>query len=114
MLEKGDEAALAEPDPLGCEHTDVDNACSSAVSIPLDMARIGQMLLQKGAYGNKRFFSEATFKQMLPETLTKVLGPDTTTEYGCSAQTSQQMSQMQISTKTVNLSDNSHIQSFST
>jgi len=63
--------------PLGCEHTIVGNASSDAASVPLDIAKIGQMLLNKGAYGNKRFFSEETFRKMLPERLTKVLGPDT-------------------------------------
>ena len=63
--------------PLGCEHTIVGNASSDAASVPLDMARIGQMLLNKGAYGKQRFFSEKTFEQMLPQRLTKVLGPDT-------------------------------------
>ena len=41
------------------------------------MAKIGQMLLTRGAYGKMRFFSAKTFEQMLPRRLTKVLGPDT-------------------------------------
>lgn len=68
--------------PLGCKDTDVSNACSDAASVPMDMARIAQMLLQKGAYGDMRFFREETFGQMLPERLTKVLGPKATVEYG--------------------------------
>jgi len=68
--------------PLGCEHTHVGNASSDAASVPLDMARIGQMLLNKGAYGNMRFISPQTFEKMLPERLTKVLGPDTDQVYG--------------------------------
>jgi CubicO group peptidase (beta-lactamase class C family) len=54
-------------DPLGCENTDIGSASHDAHSVPLEMAKIGQMLMQKGAYGDKRFFSEATFEQMLPK-----------------------------------------------
>jgi CubicO group peptidase (beta-lactamase class C family) len=56
--------------PLGCENTDVNNASGSAQSVPLDMAKVAQMLLQKGKYGNMQFFSEDTFKQMLPQPVT--------------------------------------------
>jgi CubicO group peptidase (beta-lactamase class C family) len=68
--------------PLGCAHTFIGNACSDGRSTPLDMAKIGQMLLQKGAYGEKRFFSEKTFKQMLPRNLEYILGKKTPIEYG--------------------------------
>ncbi|MHC4556604.1 MAG: serine hydrolase domain-containing protein [Planctomycetota bacterium] len=68
--------------PLDCKNTEVSTACCGARSTPLDMARISQMLLQKGVYGDKRFFREETFKQMLPEKLTKVLGPDTDRVWG--------------------------------
>ena len=64
-------------DPLGCKDTDVTNSSYDARSTALDMARIGQMLLNGGAYGDRRFFREQTFEKMLPATLTKVLGPDT-------------------------------------
>jgi CubicO group peptidase (beta-lactamase class C family) len=53
--------------PLGMKDTEISNACSDAKSAPLDMAKLGQMLLQKGAYGDMRFFSEETFEQMLPQ-----------------------------------------------
>ena len=68
--------------PLGCRDTLVGNASSDARSVPLDIARIGQMLLNKGAYGKMRFFSEQTFEKMLPRRLTQVLGPDTDRVYG--------------------------------
>jgi len=68
-------------DPLGCENTDVGSASHDADSIPLDMARIAQMLLNKGAYGDMRFFSEATFEQMLPKPVI-VNGQPGSTEYG--------------------------------
>jgi len=59
--------------PLGCENTNVSDAGGGASSTPLDMARICQMLLQKGAYGDMRFFSESTFEQMLPQPVGDVL-----------------------------------------
>jgi len=46
------------------------------------IAKIGQMLLNKGKYGNMQFFSEETFAKMLPSKLTDVLGPDTNIERG--------------------------------
>ncbi|MGQ9698063.1 MAG: serine hydrolase [Armatimonadota bacterium] len=69
-------------DPLGCAHTDVADTSGGAYSVPMDIAKVGQMLLNRGAYGNMRFFSEATFRKMLPERLTKVLGPDAQIEWG--------------------------------
>jgi len=52
--------------PLGIENTHAGDACGGSRSVPLDMAKIGQMLLQKGSYGDMRFFSEDTLEQMLP------------------------------------------------
>lgn len=67
--------------PLGCRDTDVTNSSWDAQSTARDIATIGQMLLNKGAYGDKRFFSEATFQQMLPIRLDK-LAAAATNEYG--------------------------------
>ena len=69
-------------DPLGCGDTQVTTASWDARSTAMDMARIGQMLLNGGAYGKHRFFSRTTFQQMLPRKLTAVLGPGAETEYG--------------------------------
>ena len=63
--------------PLGCQHTEVFNTGGSTQSTSIDMARICQMLLNRGAYGDKRFFSEQIFEEMLPRRLTKTLGPYT-------------------------------------
>ena len=68
--------------PLGCTNTEVYGSHADARSIPLDMAKFGQMLLNGGAYGSWRFFSPETFKAMLPERLTKVLGPDAAKVFG--------------------------------
>lgn len=69
-------------DPLGCTNTRVTDTSGGSFSIPLDIAKIGQMLLNKGKYGNMRFFSEETFAKMLPSKLTDVLGPEAKIEWG--------------------------------
>jgi CubicO group peptidase (beta-lactamase class C family) len=62
--------------PLGCTNTDVVGTHADAFSVPLDIARFGQMLLNQGTYGKQRFFKEETFRKMLPQKLSEVLGPD--------------------------------------
>ncbi len=52
--------------PLGMDHTDCICSGHGARSTALDFARFGQMLLNRGAYGDKRFFSSETFAKMLP------------------------------------------------
>lgn len=69
-------------DPLGCENLDVFGNSWDSRAAPMDLAKIGQMLLNRGAYGDMQFFREETFQQMLPQKLTKVLGPDTSVEAG--------------------------------
>jgi CubicO group peptidase (beta-lactamase class C family)/lysophospholipase L1-like esterase len=69
-------------EPLGCEHTDVVGTHADAFSVPLDIARFGQMLLNRGSYGKLQFFRAETFEKMLPRKLTKVLGADTTKTFG--------------------------------
>jgi CubicO group peptidase (beta-lactamase class C family) len=69
-------------DPLGCTNTEVSGTHADAYSVPLDIAKFGQMLLNRGAYGKYRFFSEETFEQMLPRKLTVELGPDATKTFG--------------------------------
>lgn len=63
--------------PLGCRHTEVFNTGGSTQSTSIDLARICQMLLNRGAYGDQRYFSEQTFEEQLPRRLTKTLGPYT-------------------------------------
>ena len=69
-------------DPLGCTNTSVTTMSWDTRSIPMDIAKIGQMLLNKGKYGNMQFFSEETFAKMLPKRLDDILGPDTKIEWG--------------------------------
>lgn len=71
--------------PLGCTRTRVTNNSWDAASTPMEIARIGQMLLNRGAYGDLRFFGEETFARMMPERLTRVLGPEAQTEWGIGA-----------------------------
>jgi len=53
-------------DPLGCPNTFSPGGSGGGNSVPLDMAKILQMALNKGAYGQWRFFSEKAYEQMLP------------------------------------------------
>lgn len=69
-------------EPMGMAHTLVQDGSASTRSVPMDMAKLGQMLLNKGAYGDTRFFSEETFAKMLPKRLTESLGPDTKAVWG--------------------------------
>ena len=66
-------------DPLECSGTEVSGSEGDAWSTAPDLAKIGQMLLNKGAYGNLRFFSEDTFEQMLPVELSWVDDADSKT-----------------------------------
>jgi CubicO group peptidase (beta-lactamase class C family) len=52
--------------PLGMDHTRVTNGGGHNATTSLDYARFGQLLLNRGASGQMRFFSEKTFKEMLP------------------------------------------------
>jgi CubicO group peptidase (beta-lactamase class C family) len=69
-------------EPLGCFNTDVTATHADAMTTPLDMARFGQMLLNRGSYGKYQFFRPETFEQMLPKRLTDVLGPDAAKTFG--------------------------------
>jgi CubicO group peptidase (beta-lactamase class C family) len=52
--------------PLGCAHTESTDMSARAFSTPRDIATLGQMLLNKGAYGDMRFFGEGTYRKLLP------------------------------------------------
>jgi CubicO group peptidase (beta-lactamase class C family) len=52
--------------PLDMEHSRISDVCHGAECTALDVAKLGQMPLNQGAYGNTRFFSSETFRQMLP------------------------------------------------
>ena len=69
-------------DPLGCESIESVDASAMTWSNACDLARIGQLLANRGSYGNQRFFSEETFEKMLPRKLDRLLGPDTEVTWG--------------------------------
>ena len=69
-------------DPLGMAHTtleeDLGFSCFSTAS---DFARIGQLLLNRGTYGEWVFFSPQTFESLLPQPLSRFY-PTLTQEWG--------------------------------
>jgi CubicO group peptidase (beta-lactamase class C family) len=58
--------------------TSVTNSSYDAQSTAWDMACMGQMIANRGAYGTHRFFAEATLEKRLPRLLTPQLGPGAT------------------------------------
>jgi CubicO group peptidase (beta-lactamase class C family) len=61
-------------DPLEMTNTTVTDTSARAFSTPMDMARFGQMLLNRGGYGGYHFFSPETFEAMLPRPLSEDFG----------------------------------------
>jgi CubicO group peptidase (beta-lactamase class C family) len=53
-------------DPLGCADTDADGTAGGSTSTAFDLAKIGQMVLNGGAYGDKRFFHPQAIRAMMP------------------------------------------------
>jgi CubicO group peptidase (beta-lactamase class C family) len=56
-------------DPLTLRDTTVTDLGGGTMSTALDMAKIGQLLLNKGSYGDLEFFSPKVLKQLLPQPL---------------------------------------------
>ena len=69
-------------DPLGCTHTTTTDAHRSAKSTASDVAKLGQMLLNGGAYGHHRFLSPEAVQKMRPARLTMLLGAGTQRTWG--------------------------------
>jgi CubicO group peptidase (beta-lactamase class C family) len=57
--------------PLGMKNTTMDDMASATTSIAEDIAKISQLLLNKGSYGDLEFFSPKTFEKLLPRSLEK-------------------------------------------
>ena len=76
--------------PLGCDRTDAVDMSAKTMSVPMDIARVGQMLLNKGAYGDKRYFSEETFAKMMPTPLRETTGTPVDATWGIGAVKSNQ------------------------
>lgn len=67
--------------PLGDKHTTVQGGSGDMRSICMDMAKVAQMLLNRGCYGDVRFFSEESFQKMMPVSLDKLV-PGSTETWG--------------------------------
>jgi CubicO group peptidase (beta-lactamase class C family) len=68
--------------PLGCTQTRADYSAFGSWSVPLNLARIGQMMLNGGVYGDKRFFRPQTLAQMMPVAGKDRIGPDSSIRWG--------------------------------
>lgn len=55
--------------PLGMQQAFADNTYGGLSATCLDLAKLGQMLLQRGRYGAYEFFSEQNFRKLLPAPL---------------------------------------------
>jgi CubicO group peptidase (beta-lactamase class C family)/acetyl esterase/lipase len=59
-------------DPLGMSHTTLEEDLGfSCFSTAADFAKLGQLLLNQGAYGELTFFSPQTFAQLRPQPLSR-------------------------------------------
>ncbi len=58
--------------PLGMKHAIADNTYGSLYATTLDLAKLGQMLLQRGSYGEHHFFSAENFPKLLPNELKRI------------------------------------------
>ena len=63
--------------PLSMHNTAMDDMGALTMSTAEDMAKVGQLLLNKGSYGDLEFFSPETFEQLLPLSLRELYGIDT-------------------------------------
>jgi CubicO group peptidase (beta-lactamase class C family) len=73
--------------PLGCDRLTISDMAGTAHGTAMDLARLSQMLLNRGAYGEKRFFSALVSEQMLPQPIGRILGNDEKYEQGIGTQT---------------------------
>ena len=55
--------------PLGMKSAYADNTYGGLYCTAMDLARLGQMLLNRGMYNGYKFFSEDSYHQMLPARL---------------------------------------------
>ncbi len=69
-------------DPLEMNHTVCKNSHNGGIGIAIDVAKVGQMLLNKGTYGHYRFMSEQTVNAIKPNPLTPIFGDETEKIWG--------------------------------
>jgi CubicO group peptidase (beta-lactamase class C family) len=68
--------------PLGLRDTALSDSHGGATTTAWDLAVLGQMMLNGGAYGPLRFFGPHTVESIKPRPLTSILGPDTPHAWG--------------------------------
>jgi len=68
--------------PLGMINTTATNSHSGVYTTAWDLAKMGQLLLNKGCYGGRRYFSPATLEQAKPKPLVEIFGPNTKLAWG--------------------------------
>ena len=68
--------------PLGCEHIRSDRTSYGSWGTTMDLARIGQMMLNGGAYGPWRFTSPEVIRQMMPIPGNDRFEPDLSVRWG--------------------------------
>jgi CubicO group peptidase (beta-lactamase class C family) len=69
-------------DPLGLEITGTDSTSGGAQTTAMDQAIIGQMMVNGGAYGDKRFLRPETIQKMMPIPGHDRWPPDLDTRWG--------------------------------
>ena len=68
-------------DPLGLTNSTIDDLGTATRGSAEDVAKIGQLLLNKGTYGDQMFFSAETFEELLPTQLSAYF-PEINAEWG--------------------------------
>lgn len=58
--------------PFGMSHAFADNTYGSLYATSLDLAKLAQMLLQRGSYGEYVFFAPENFEKFLPNDLSRI------------------------------------------
>lgn len=71
-------------DPLGIKGVELSDLGFTAECTAMELARMGQLLLNRGSYGKAQFFTPETFKQMMPRPATELFPkiPQSDWEYG--------------------------------
>jgi CubicO group peptidase (beta-lactamase class C family) len=64
-------------EPMSSEHTTVQGASGDTRSTCMDIAKVAQMLLNGGSYGDMYFFSNESFQKMKPVKLDKLVSGST-------------------------------------
>jgi CubicO group peptidase (beta-lactamase class C family) len=69
-------------EPLNCTRTKLELTSYGSVSTSMELARIGQMMLNGGSYGNLRFTSPQIIQQMVPQPGNDRFEPDKSIRWG--------------------------------